>query len=689
MVTEMGQASWNGGAVTTKIGVRPALYLNKKQWSETVTTEDPSATDTSDPGEVETDVNGWKGFYRYDENTTITVNEVYDDRIVIVETGLDASGESRYETEKELYFTHKSGVEAFEPFQNGSGEVLYKLKPDRITVVYPDGWWEDRDYIREDEKLSTELETLKTGVSDTIYYPGGSVKVELNEKMFMQDNKKYHKDISTLAVALSMAAYDDGYENIGKGEYLYEAYQKLGFLSKDIKLYSYPNNRNGLNDNSEDRFKDNDLAFSIASRKLDDYTLVVVNFRGTTSNMDVLKDVNLIKKKRNFYGKENAWPGFHDFWQDFNVAIYSYLDNHKEVQKASENGKIILLITGHSLGAAAANLTGKAANMDNAGVDPDNSKIFVYTYACPNVSTTVSKDKNIFNIINKCDIVTDVPADFRKYGNNMYFNSWDPYGFTGHGFGRYVNAVVNDQVQAPGDKTKKNKTNYYAVYCPVDMEVRRGDELVGRVVDNTIVDAVDEGYFYVEGDEKLFIPPDDDTYEITLTAYEDGEMDVIMCSSNGKIADQKNYLSVKLTKGDEFTSEFGKPSIVAKSEMNVKHPDGSSETIKESEFQETKIPSDDADKKTSVMWIIIAVAAAVVVFAVIILLVVRRKRRKAGAVKSINYNSEPQQMNSPEQLQQVNPSEQPQSFNTRFCAKCGSPLDSEQLYCGVCGTKRI
>ncbi len=694
MVTEMGQASWNGGSVTTRIGVRPALYLNKSRWSVLDTEDVPSTSNVSDTDDEDgSDINGWKGFYRYDENTTITVKEVYSDRIVIVETGLTASGEDCYETEKTLYFTHASGVEAFEPFQNGAGEVYYRLKPDRITVVYPEGWWEDRDYIRELEQL-VEPETLKAGASETIYYPGGSVKVQLNEKMFMQDNNKYHQDISTLAVALSMAAYDDGYSNIGKGDYLYEAYQKLGFLSKDITLYSYPNNANGLNDNSEGRFKDNDMAFSIASRKLDDYTLLVINFRGTTSNMDVLKDASLFAKKRNFYGKENAWPGFHDFWQDFNVAIYSYLDKHKEVQKASENGKIILLITGHSLGAAAANLTGKAANMDNCGVDPDKRKIFVYTYACPNVSTTVSKDKNIFNIINKCDIVPDVPTDLRKYGNNMYFNSWDPYGVEGHGFGRYVDAVVNNMVQAPGDKTKKNKTNYYALFCPVDMEVRKGDKLIGRVVNNTIVDAVDEGYFYVEVDRKMFIAPDDDTYEIKLTAYEDGEMDIITCSSDGRVADQKNYLSVKLTKGDEFTTKFGKPSVVAKSELNVKHPDGSSETIKESEFQETKIPSDDTGKKTSVIWIIIAIAAAITILAVILLLIVRRKKRKDNSytAKRIYYNSPSEQMNPPEQQlepeQQVNPDEQ-QHFESRFCAKCGSPLDSEQLYCGVCGTKRI
>lgn len=573
-----------------------------------------------------------------------------------------------------FYVTYSSYIDTGDdPLSNEaeSGPRTYQLKEKEINGK---PYWS----IYSVEKGIVTLkdpEQLKTGMTETIDYPSGSVKVTLDEKMFMQNNKEYHKDISTLAVALSMAAYDEGDDNLGKGLYLYEAYRKLGFLSKDIALYSYPDNPNGLNKRFDNRFQDKDMAFSIASRKLDEYTLVIVDFRGTSSNMDKIKDVSIFKKKRNFYGRENAYASFVEFWEDYNIAMNDYWFSHEDLRKAGEEGKTILLITGHSLGAAAANLAGKAANMGNSGIEVDADKVFVYTYACPNVSNDVTADNNIFNIINDKDIVPDLPMGLTRYGKDLHFKSSDSYGFDGHNFDRYVNAVVNDQSEAAKKKPLGKKLNYFTTHCPVNMEVRKGDKLIGRVVNNTIVDAVDEGYFYVEGDRKMFIAPDDDTYEIKLTAYEDGEMDVIIGSSDGEVIDQKNYLSVKLKNGDEFTTEFGKPSVVAKSEINVKHTDGSTEMIKASEFQETKISSGN-DKRSNVIWLIISIAAAVILFVVILFLIVRRKGKKLKITKPVG-------------TKMISYAPQPQQFESRFCAKCGSTLDSEQLYCGVCGTKRV
>lgn len=35
---------------------------------------------------------------------------------------------------------------ATEPFQNGTDQIIYRLRDDGITADYPDGWWADRDY---------------------------------------------------------------------------------------------------------------------------------------------------------------------------------------------------------------------------------------------------------------------------------------------------------------------------------------------------------------------------------------------------------------------------------------------------------------------------------------------------------------------------------------------------------------
>ena len=571
-----------------------------------------------------------------------------------------------------------------------------------------------------------EVADLRTNIGSSIDYPGGNVYVTLNEEMFMQDNKEYHKDISTLAVSFAMAAYDDGYDNLGKGEFLYEAYRRLGFLSKDIALYSYPNNANGLNKTFDERFKDNDLAFSIASRWLDDYMLVVVDFRGTASNMDVIKDASIWAKNKNFYGTDNAYSSFHDFWEDYTVAVNNYYFSHDDVRKAGEEGKIILLVTGHSLGAAAANLTGKAANMGNAGVEVSEDKIFVYTYACPNVSKTVSKDKNIFNIVNKSDVVPDIPADYRKYGNNLNFKSSDPYGMDGHCFDRYVNAVVDEDVKAPGVKEKKNKVKYFSAHCPVDMEVRKDGKLFGEIVDNVITANGNESYFYVEGDEKIFFPPDDDIYEITLTAYDDGMMDVFVCSSDDRNYSMKDYLDVELKKGDIFTSKIGDPSVVSDSILSVEHGNGNTDKVNVTDSRDGKIEADEETAgKTgkSRQWILLVVlAASLILILMIVIIVLHSKKRKKSAkmsrqilntqqpqimyaplkMQSFQQESQPFQQGPQPEPQQMQPvqqgsqpvsqqptqSRQPMEFAARFCGKCGAQLDSKQRYCVVCGAER-
>lgn len=609
---------------------------------------------------------------------------------------------------------------------DGPGDIIYTQKYALMEYKIIDGrgWWSvyktSEEPLEDTEAISVEIGTV---VSDTISYPGGSVRVTLNEEMFMRDNKKYHKDISTLAVALSAAAYDDSFGE-AKGLYLYEAYRKLGFLPNDIQFYSYPDNPNGRNDRSDDRFKDKDMSFSIASRKLDDYTLLVVDFRGTSSIADIIKDASIIRPRVNFYGKKNAWPGFHDFWQDYNLAICSYLEKHEEVRKAGENGKIILLITGHSLGAAAANLTAKAANEGNAGIDVSADKIFVYTYACPNVSTQVSNDKNIFNIINESDIIPDMPAGLKRYGNDLIFASGDVYGMFGHGFDRYVNAVAEGRVEESDDFWKhigegakeehKKSLKYFATFCPVNMEVRKDGKLIGKVVDNAITDAVDESCFYVEGDKKIFFPPDDDTYEVILTAYDEGKMDVFICSSDGDKVDMKNYLDITLEKDDVFVSKIGTPKVVVDAKLDVTHKDGSTETIEATDSSESKIESEGKSGNTEKTWLVIVIiAVGVIVAVIVILLLLRGKRRRlqrrdtanAGALNTASQTSQAQMIEYPrmnqarqseQQIQPVSqlPIEQhqvmpQQRFKTRFCANCGSPLDSEQLFCGACGTKRL
>ncbi|MBP1587360.1 MAG: discoidin domain-containing protein [Clostridia bacterium] len=79
----------------------------------------------------------------------------------------------------------------------------------------------------------------------------------------------------------------------------------------------------------------------------------------------------------------------------------------------------VVLFTGFSRGAAAANLLGTIYNAEFGSDD-----VFVYTFATPNTvrSADVAVGPNIFNVVNPADLVTRVPFDFIGYfraGNDI------------------------------------------------------------------------------------------------------------------------------------------------------------------------------------------------------------------------------------------------------------------------------
>ena len=86
----------------------------------------------------------------------------------------------------------------------------------------------------------------------------------------------------------------------------------------------------------------------------------------------------------------------------------------KYVKDNNISGNIKVLVTGHSRGAAIANLVGKKLNDKelNALKSIDKNDIYVYTYATPNVTRKENVDNsrydNIYNIVNPEDFVTKV-----------------------------------------------------------------------------------------------------------------------------------------------------------------------------------------------------------------------------------------------------------------------------------------
>ena len=258
---------------------------------------------------------------------------------------------------------------------------------------------------------------------------GGSVQVRWGPELFAQSSDVFNYDLALAAGALSAAATDGEKPN---GEYIVDAYTTLGFDEQNITLYSYPDNAlsvtkigNSRKDNKyyidlwnligDNRYNDKGSAFSIASKDMGGWNLLVITMRGTEGR-DIFSDANLgsidfldVKSHR----------GFHEFFYDVRLGVEEYLSRHEELVKP--NTKI--LVIGHSFGGAAANLFAAAFNRSDIS-EPwnnwiDKNNVYAYTFASPLTYSGKSAGtySNIFNVVNERDNVPLMPeGNGKRFG---------------------------------------------------------------------------------------------------------------------------------------------------------------------------------------------------------------------------------------------------------------------------------
>lgn len=220
---------------------------------------------------------------------------------------------------------------------------------------------------------------------------------------FQKSSYQYDHSVATLALALSSSVYR--YDDIREG------LLNIGF--SNIKGYNFSASDTLENQSTVDR---DSVANVFATKKVlikgKIYTIVAIVIRGTVGE--------------EWYGNFNIGTGtehysFRNSYTDVMMRLNDYMSNRK-LQKEQTK----LLITGHSRGAATANLV--AADLDASGKYAAAEDIYAYTFATPNVTTLSGvKDllyNNIFNILNDADFVTYVPPyewGFDKYGITMSF----------------------------------------------------------------------------------------------------------------------------------------------------------------------------------------------------------------------------------------------------------------------------
>ena len=248
------------------------------------------------------------------------------------------------------------------------------------------------------------------------------------------DSSVYSKDISMLSIILASDMYQNVYTEITGGA------QTGG--SDDPRTIG---RMIGLSDPQIIRIS----ADSYAVDK-DDQTEVLVGHRKIIYNG--IENEVIVAAVRGTNGTNAEWSSNFDVGADtaayYSATGYSHPDwkdkiNHKGfdvtanrvmqrlsayiAQYVEPTARKNILITGHSRGAAIANIIGKCYE------DDPLYNSYTYTYATPNNTTAANRSsyKTIFNIINEDDMIPYLPLDswgFGNYGSTRSISVRDYYG---------------------------------------------------------------------------------------------------------------------------------------------------------------------------------------------------------------------------------------------------------------------
>ena len=142
-------------------------------------------------------------------------------------------------------------------------------------------------------------------------------------------------------------------------------------------------------------------------------SLVLVVIRGTAGRQEWLSNANVADSTQD---RQRYHEGFEKSARLILQDLTAYMANH-----GLDAATTRFLVTGHSRGAAVANLL--AAFMDRGGYTAGN--IYAYTFATPNSCSDVAERaaaryRNIFNIVNPEDVVPQVPFIKGSWGYGSF-----------------------------------------------------------------------------------------------------------------------------------------------------------------------------------------------------------------------------------------------------------------------------
>ena len=418
------------------------------------------------------------------------------------------------------------------------------------------------------------------------------------EKLFSRDSSVYDPELAYVAGWLCDQSEAETDGDVGKGEQkMRAAFDALGFDANNQDVWYYGDT----------------LCFGVASSEKD--RLLVIVLRGTQSDEEAINDFTC--------GANKEMWGFHayDYPFDFYKKVRDYLITRYIPQHTYlEAAPIKVLITGHSLGGAGANLlafdmikhtTLKQGNTWYEDVLlPEN--IYCYTFGALDSINDLYEDgsviwwlpvesgyKNIHNIYNLKDTfgkygvyplkVNHIGEIVKKIGQMHFFSkdygvdAWEykeysigsphvrvqipePTNTTNHNMPTYLDAIYYDTIgkaSIPSDIHNTSNRKGIVVACPVDVEIFENGVLVGRTNRNVIDQTVTTIPLAIIDDVKYISLENNRDYRVIFRAFDEGEMSYTVYE-NGLTHpnDAAVFRDVALTEGKTMASEIGKAEPV-------------------------------------------------------------------------------------------------------------------------------
>ena len=493
------------------------------------------------------DTAGWCGVYRYDDGNQGEQFIVRESNDVEVRGTYMFAYESGGYGERDFVWSKENSTTASEPFQNGIDSIYYHLENNRIVVDYPDGWWPDRAY----EWVSDVDGADEYMPGILVSYAGASVK--FRNSLFEKSAYVYDNELATLGAMLSCAVEKSEQDTV-------DLLQKIGV--DGCGLHNIEKNEM--------------FAFAVAHKEMrlngEDAVVLFVIARGTANPYEAFSDAMNIKDP---FFNYTAYDYAYRFYLRINDGISEYIGKYPDLL----DKPLKVFVTGHSLGGAGANLV--AANFtlyEWWGNYLSNEDVFAYTYGAIDsidVKTPVVDGyENIHNIYNFYDtfgpngwpiFTASGNSGKGKFGHIDQFGhpyTTNPFSCDNHLIENYLSSIVEGAISC--------KHPYFgsSVWCPVDVEVLKNGEVVGRITDNQVDEELlaanpEVALMVVEDSKRVAVFDSPEAYSLRITATDDGEMSVSTVSfdDSGGSYGAAEYPDVALKAGQVFSVELPDPNM--------------------------------------------------------------------------------------------------------------------------------